>query len=104
VFEEARVPKRQLWFYVPHLDQFFLNDREEHAIAKAFKYHFGQTRWEQIEDTLESLGSFHEDLNRLSMKKIRRKLKKAREQESITATELKDIKNIVSHLNAEVIL
>lgn len=103
-FEEARVPKRQIWFYFPNLNLFFLNERTEHSIMKAAKYYLGESRWEEIEETLESLGSFHDDLDRLDIKKVRRKLKKAREQGLITVTELKNIKDIVSHINGEVIL
>ena len=97
-FELNRVPKRQIWFYFPSLNIFVQSTRHQHAILTAAKSLFTETRWDEIEDILEEHGAINEILNRLDLRKMRRKIQRARQKGLITAAEVSALSDLVAHL------
>ncbi len=96
-FHEFRVPKRQMWFYCPAKDWFYLSTRQKHGLVDAIKSQFETDRSEEIEDILEEHG-IEDLLNRLDIIKLRRKLQKARGLGQITVEEGQKILAIFDHL------
>lgn len=97
-FDLNRVPKREVWFYFPILNLFYQSTREEHAIVVAAKNLFAEDRWDDIEEALDEIGSIDELLNRLNLKKVKRKFQILLEKGLVTSGELQTLRDLVAHI------
>lgn len=93
-FNINRVPKRQVWFYIKDLDQFYESKDGTHAFWAAAAAQFSNGRWKQIEDILEESGSVKKALNELKHAKIIEKATKQQGRSLITVDELNELKKI----------
>jgi hypothetical protein len=89
--------ENQIWFYFPTLQKFFLNERAEHAIVKAFKEILG-SRFNEIMDDLEETGPVQDCLHELNIKKLRGKLDRLRQKGLITIQERTVLDDTVVHI------
>ena len=96
-----RSPMRQVWFYFPTLNKFFLNERSEHSAIKAFKSVLGPERFTDIMDDLEETGPIHDCLHALDIPKLRRKLERLRQKGLISIQERVNLDDLVIHFTDE---
>lgn len=98
VFHEFRVPKKQVWFYCPATEQFYLSNRKKHGLINALQSKFeDQERWDEILDVLEDLG-IEDLLDRLNVTKLRKKIQKARSRGHFTVEECQKMLAVFDHL------
>lgn len=90
--------ERTIYFYFPTLNQFFKSTKRIHAVYRAAKTLFTESRWDEIEDILDEHG-IREHLHTFDLSKARRKIQRARSKGMLTATEVQSLADLVAHLN-----
>lgn len=88
---------RQIYFYFPTLNQFFKSTPKLHAVFRAAKTIFTESRWDEISDILDQY-SLRDQLNTFDMTTARRKVQRARQIGLITAAEAQSLADLVAHL------
>lgn len=86
-----------IYFYFPTLNQFFKSTPKIHAVFRAAKTIFTESRWDDISDILDQY-SLRDQLNTFDMTTARRKVQRARQAGLITAAEAQSLADLVAHL------
>lgn len=92
------IPIRDIWFYFPTINEFFISTPKFHAVLRACKTLFTSSRWDEIRACLDEQGSIDYLLGCLDMISIRTKMIRARDKSLITTPELEAMETMVAHL------
>lgn len=92
----ARVPRREVWFYIKSENKYYLSTRTKHSIVSAAEEKIGAARWAEIEDEIEDVCPLGELLAVRDLVKFKRKVERAFDKGNITFAEVLSIKALVN--------
>ena len=88
---------RSIYFYFPTLNLFFLSTNQIHAVYRAAKTLFTESRWDEISDILDDYDVWRM-LHTFDMAVAKRKIVRARTIGLLTVAEVQSLSALVAHL------